>query len=181
MSNAGFFLTHILLLDIIREWIPSKKFFLPIPGFEPMPYLSHYLQATTLPTRALITCWVNVSKFCLSMNCVWLYVFVVFGKRSATLLSILYIVGGGESRKARRRTARPKMTDKNTKSNLIWVKFGTGEFTKSLIMNFDPPPPPRSKFRNQKWPTKMHFFGCIIKLSWVIFNFIIWFIPPSNK
>ena len=51
--------------------------FLPIPGFEPMPYLSLYLiQATTLPTRPTITWWINVSKFCLSMNCKFQWTFL---------------------------------------------------------------------------------------------------------
>ena len=69
-------------------------------------------------------------------------VFVVFGRRSITLLYILYIVGGGRGRRAPgvRRTARPNMTDQNTKSNLIWVEFETREFTKMLITNLDPPP-----------------------------------------
>ena len=30
--------------------------FLPIPGFEPMPYVPTYLQALTLSTRPLSTC-----------------------------------------------------------------------------------------------------------------------------
>ena len=56
-------------------------------------------------------------------------VFVVFGT-SAILLYFSYIVGGGGARRGPgvRRTAKPKMTDKNTKSNLIWV-----------VTNFDPP------------------------------------------
>ena len=48
-------------------------------------------------------------------------VFVVFSTRSATLLYILYIVGGGRARSVSgaRRTARPNETDQNTESNLI--------------------------------------------------------------
>ena len=43
-------------------------------------------------------------------------VFVFFGRRSATLLYILYIAGGGRARKASgaRRTARSNMTDQYT-------------------------------------------------------------------
>ena len=69
-------------------------------------------------------------------------VFGVFSTRSATLLYILYIVGGGRTRRASRarRTARPNKTDQNIKSNLILVEFGTRELTKSLITNLDPPP-----------------------------------------
>ena len=69
-------------------------------------------------------------------------VFVVFSTRSANLLYILYIVGGGRARRASgaRRTARPNKTDQNIKSNLISVEFGTPEYTKSLIRNLDPPP-----------------------------------------
>ena len=70
-------------------------------------------------------------------------VFVVFGRRLATLLCTLYtIVGGGRVRRAPGvgRTVRPNMTDQNTKSNLVWVEFGTREFTKSLIMNLDSSP-----------------------------------------
>ena len=65
---------------------------------------------------------------------------VDFGRRSATLSYILYILGGGRVIRAlaARRTAGPNTTDKNTKSNLICVKFGTRAFTKSLIMNLDP-------------------------------------------
>ena len=68
-------------------------------------------------------------------------VFVVFSTRSATLLYILYIVGGGRARKASgaRRTAGPNKTDQNTKSNLIQVEFGTRKFTKSVITNSEPP------------------------------------------
>ena len=48
-------------------------------------------------------------------------VFVVFSTRSANLLYILYIVGGGKARRAfgARRTARSNKTDENIKSNLI--------------------------------------------------------------
>ena len=48
-------------------------------------------------------------------------VFVVFGKRSATLLYFLYIVAGGGARKAPEtiRIARPNITYQNIKSNLI--------------------------------------------------------------
>ena len=68
-------------------------------------------------------------------------VVVGFGRRSATLLYILYIVGGdAASAPGARQTARPNMTDQNTKSNLICVKFGIRESTKSLIMNSDPQP-----------------------------------------
>ena len=67
---------------------------------------------------------------------------VVFGRHSATLLYILYRVGGDRVRRppGARRTARPNTTDQNTKSYLIWVKFGTQEITTSLITNLDPPP-----------------------------------------
>ena len=88
-------------------------------------------------------------------------IFVVFGRYSATLLYILFIVGAGGARKApgARKTARPNMTDQNTKSNSSLVKFGTWEFTKSLITNLDPSPyPPRSKFTNPKWPKKCTFW-----------------------
>ena len=59
-------------------------------------------------------------------------VFLVFGRRSATLLYILYIVGRGRARRApgARRTARPNMPDQNTKSNLICEEIGTRAFTK---------------------------------------------------
>ena len=48
-------------------------------------------------------------------------IYVIFSTRSATLLYILYIVGGGGARRAsgEKRTARPNKTDQNTKSNLI--------------------------------------------------------------
>ena len=59
--------------DSGRDWFSIQFFsawdFLPIPGFEPMPYLFHYLQATTLPTRPPITWKMNASKFFSSMNC----------------------------------------------------------------------------------------------------------------
>ena len=88
---------------------------------------------------------------------------VVFGRRSATLLYILYVVGGGRAKRApgARRAARPNMTDQNTKRNLICVKFGTRKVTKSLITNLDPHPP-RSKFRNPKSPNKMHIFVVLL-------------------
>ena len=52
-----------------------------------------------------------------------------------------FIVGGGRARRAlgARRTARPNMTNQNTKSNFIWMEFGIREFTKALTTNFDPP------------------------------------------
>ena len=54
--------------------------FLPIPGFETMPYLYIYLQVMTLPTGPPITWQMNVSEFWLTMNCK----FEFFYKRSAT-------------------------------------------------------------------------------------------------
>ena len=52
-----------------------------------------------------------------------------------------------------RRTPRPKKTDQNIKSNLIWVEFGTREFTKSRITNLDHPPT-EIKIQNLKMADK---------------------------
>ena len=92
-------------------------------------------------------------------------VFVVFGRRSATLLYILYTVGGGRARRApgARWTARPNMADQNTKNNLISVEFGTREFTKSLITKMDPSPS-WIKIHKSKMADKNAHFGCIINL-----------------
>ena len=67
---------------------------------------------------------------------------VVFDRRPATLLYVLYIVGESRARRTpgARRTARPNMTDQHTERNLIWVKLGIRELTKSLIMYLDPLP-----------------------------------------
>ena len=62
------FLTLICHLTSLGSGF-HRIIFLPIPGFESMPYLSHYLHATTLPTIPTVTWQINVSKFCLSMNC----------------------------------------------------------------------------------------------------------------
>ena len=79
-------------------------------------------------------------------------VFVVFGRLLATLLYILYIVGGGRAKRAprARRTARPNMTNQNTKSNFIWVEFGAREFAKSLITNLEAHLPRSSEIQNSR-------------------------------
>ena len=87
-------------------------------------------------------------------------VFVAFGGRSATALytRILCIVGGGGARRApgARRNARPNMTEQSTERNLIWITFGTREFTRSLIANLNPSPTYK-KIRNFKMFEKTTF------------------------
>ena len=83
-----------------------------------------------------------------------------FRRRSATVLYILYTVGGVGAK----RTARPNMTVQSTESNLIWMKFGTWEFTSSLIANLTPPPPPPTYIKVQKLKIADNHphFGCFI-------------------
>ena len=71
-----------------------------------------------------------------------------------------------------KRSPRPNKTDQNTKSNLIWVKFGTREFTKSIITNLDHPPT-QIKIQKSKIADKKAHFGFIINLLCVISNFLI--------
>ena len=108
-------MTHILSLDIVRKWIPSNIIFYlcrnsnlyptsPIT-YEPRRYLLDH---------RLLGKWIYLNfvyQWIASLN-----VFEVFGRRSATFLYILYIVGRGRARRA-------------------------PEFMKSLITNSDPPPP----------------------------------------
>ena len=100
-----------------------------------MSFLSHYIRAATLPGR------------------------------SATLLYILYVVGGVRVIWSRgvRPTTRPNMTDQNTKSNWIWVEFGTREFTKSLIINLNPLPP-YIEIQKSRMTEKNAHFSCVINL-----------------